>query len=116
MSVSVSGTDSLRAKLANAGPKIRKAAGEVVESETLEIADDMRAAAPVDTGELRDSIQSTADDVRGFAWADARHAVFVEFGTKSAPEQPFILPTAEKHRRPYVRNMSVRINEELRSL
>ena len=116
MNVTVSGGDSLAAKLKNAGPRIRRAASDVVGEETVEIANDMRAAAPVDTGALRDGIQAEHSDLHGRAVSTARHSIYVEFGTSKMTEQPFMVPTAEQHRRPYRVHMAERIDRELGDL
>lgn len=116
MRVTVDGGDSLAAKLRNAGPRIRRAAVDVVGDETREIAVDMRAAAPVDTGALRAGIEAEHDELTGRVVSTVLYSVFIEFGTSRMTEQPFIVPTAEQHRRPYRRNMAQRIDHELRGL
>lgn len=55
-----------------------------------------RRLAPVDTGELRDSINYAVMD-HEYGWqvlvyASAPYALFVEFGTRRSPMQPFLRP------------------------
>lgn len=55
-----------------------------------------KARAPVDTGDLRDSI--SAKQVSPLAWkveAEAWYAGMVESGTTKHPPQPFMVPAAE---------------------
>lgn len=58
---------------------------DAVRASVAAIAEEARAIVPVDTGELRDSIDSRVDDtgtsVYGSVFATAPHAGYVEFGT-----------------------------------
>lgn len=62
-----------------------------------------RAAAPVDTGTLRDSIVAEVEldpyGARVTGRARARHASFVEHGTEDTPKQPFFYDHAIRARR-----------------
>lgn len=62
------------------------------------IADLAQQLAPVDTGELRDSIHVEEDPQPGFyrIVASAPHAVYVEFGTHKMQAQPFLTPAAQR--------------------
>ncbi|MDQ3760977.1 MAG: HK97 gp10 family phage protein [Actinomycetota bacterium] len=64
-----------------------------------DIVDDAQRAAPVDTGELRDSIHAQpvqGRTVRIVAAAD--HATYVELGTSRMNAQPFLRPAAYQRR------------------
>ena len=80
----------------------RKAEGDVkkaVQTSTYRLASNARKRAPVDTGNLRSSITSTAKLNNGFSGevtAGAEYAPFVEFGTRKAESQPFMGPAAEE--------------------
>lgn len=60
--------------------------------------------APVDTGELRDSIRGTMEGVaetlvvEGEVVAGAAHAPFQEFGTIHHAPQPYLAPALDAHR------------------
>ncbi len=61
------------------------------------VANAARRYAPVDTGELKNSIDSdvsgsTISNCKGRVFATARHAAFVEFGTSRSPMQPYLRP------------------------
>ncbi|HEX6682432.1 MAG TPA: HK97-gp10 family putative phage morphogenesis protein [Candidatus Limnocylindrales bacterium] len=116
MNVTVEGLDELKAKLAQMPEKIRTGAEAAVRDETEEVADDMRAFAPVATGELKDSIQAEVDGLSGAAAATARHATFVEHGTSDTPEQPFALPAAEQSRQRFGDRMREAVGGELKDL
>lgn len=52
---------------------------------------------PVDTGNLKNSIQSmpitsNSDNISGGVYVGANYAAFVEFGTRYMPAQPFFYP------------------------
>ena len=51
--------------------------------------------APVDTGNLRNSVQRkmVSDDVAE-VWTDVEYAVYQEFGTRHQPGTPFMRPAA----------------------
>ncbi|MCT9624249.1 HK97 gp10 family phage protein [Pseudarthrobacter equi] len=73
-----------------------------VRKTTMDIAADAKSAAPVDTGNLRSSIQtsfagSNAQVAQGVVQARADYSKFVEFGTSRAAPQPFLGPAGDKH-------------------
>lgn len=55
------------------------------------IAEEARRRAPVDTGELRDSIAAHDNEVI----VGAEHGIYNEFGTYKMAPQPFFLPAIE---------------------
>ncbi|AZF90298.1 MAG: hypothetical protein BPHS0_12 [Phage 5P_3] len=70
---------------------VRKRASQAVRETIAEVADEMRAGAPVEEGEMRDSITTyQAGQTKGVAWVDAEHAIHVEYGTAHNAAQPFI--------------------------
>jgi HK97 gp10 family phage protein len=88
---------------------IDTAAKEALEEEAEAIAEEMRAAVPVDSGELRDSISVDADGSEARITADAPYAAFVEHGTSDTPAQPFAGPAAEAARRRFPLRMAAKI-------
>ena len=52
------------------------------------VADEMRRNAPVDTGRLRDSIQTTSEGVV----VGVDYGAYVEYGTSDTAPQPFTVP------------------------
>lgn len=68
-----------------------------------DVADDARRAVPVRTGELRRSIYhrvmpAFGGTVTGRVGATARHARFVELGTRKMAAQPFLRPALYRRR------------------
>ena len=77
------------------GAQVLRRAGFAIEA-------DAKAAAPVDTGNLRSSIATTfAGDGRfgsmsAEVTAHAEYSAYVEFGTSRAAGQPFMVPAFER--------------------
>lgn len=77
-------------------------ARENVEQANAELAERMaetaREIVPVETGELRDSIEATRIDEKTVSvTAGTDHAEPVEFGTVHMAAQPFMLPAFDRH-------------------
>lgn len=64
---------------------------------TEEAVSDAKRRAPVDTGELRDSIgyELGEDGLTAELTVDADHGVFQELGTKYVQPQPFLAPAMD---------------------
>lgn len=77
----ITGADSkLRAGLAEAGEMVKGAA---------------RGLAPVDTGRLRNSINSTVEGNTAIVGTNVEYAIYQEFGTYKMAAQPFMMPALE---------------------
>lgn len=67
-----------------------------------QIVDDAQRMAPVDTGELRASIQHRIEggdiDATLIVFSDADHAAAVELGSGRTPAQPYLRPATHKKR------------------
>lgn len=77
--------------------RVKRAAQDKARSFVMDVAFQVEAAAkinaPVDTGLLRNSIQSERlSAMQALVFAGVEYAVFVELGTRYAPAQPFLLP------------------------
>lgn len=73
-----------------------------VRKTTADIAADAKKLAPVDTGFLRSSIQtsaagSNANVAQGIIQAQANYSKHLEFGTSKSAPQPFMGPAADRH-------------------
>ena len=76
MSVEIKGLDSLRRKLQSLGGELEQATEKGVEKATKTVQTAAKLLCPVDTGYLRESIQTN------FAWQPSgEYAPYVEFGT-----------------------------------
>ena len=78
--------------------------------------------APVDTGELMDSISATMEGVietlviSGAVVAEAAHAPFVEFGTIHMSAQPYLAPALDAHREMLVEQSEAAIADARREV
>lgn len=116
--VSIKGMDELVRKL-KALPEIVEAASRAaVKAETEEAADDMRAGAPFETGELRRGINAEFDPrtITGRAVSTASYSTFVEDGTSDTAAQPFVQPAAERARRRFPERVEGEIKAALRKV
>lgn len=130
----------LRARLAKIPDIAREAAAAAMEEGAQGIVDAMRMAAPIQSGDLRDSIGWTwgevpagsfmIDEIRsgknkGDQYAtlrikiyagnrDAFYARFQEFGTRSQPAQPFFYVTWSKERAKFRRRIRDRIRKRIK--
>lgn len=68
-----------------------RAADQALENTKKKIAEDARDDVPVESGELRDSIQVTDDGVE----AKSDHALWIEIGTEYTSPQPFLSPAVQ---------------------
>lgn len=83
----------------SADAAIEAAKNRLCDRVTEAIAEDARRYAPVDTGELRGSIQATpAVDGVGHVIATADHASYVELGTYKMDAQPYLRPALYQRR------------------
>jgi hypothetical protein len=93
-----------RFRVTNTRP-LTDVAERAVEIPMLEIWRDARFAAPVDTGNLAQSITPEGPFVtgpgkaEGFVGTNVEYAPYVEFGTRFGRAQPFLGPALAKARR-----------------
>ena len=130
----------LRARLAKIPDIAREAAAAAMEEGAQEIVDAMTMAAPVDSGDLRDSIGWTwgevpagsfvIDEIRsgknkGDQYATLRikiyagnreafYARFQEFGTRSQPAQTFFFSTWKRERAKFRRRIRERVRKRIK--
>ena len=95
LKVSVDGLGELERELKRVSEGAERGAGRAVESELEATAADMRAGAPVDSGELVDSIGVEHSGTEGGITIGADHWPYVEHGTSTHGAQPFATPAAE---------------------
>lgn len=88
----MSEVEALAAELAAAGPKAEKVSSVDLTRIAGELRNDARASAPVDTGELRDSIRVRSGKDWRIVEATAEHASYVHFGTSDTSPQPYLWP------------------------
>ena len=86
--------DDLAAAPARVGDKSARA----VASKAHDTERDAKALAPVETGELRDSIHVRASGLSAEVIAGTDHAEYVEDGTSVMAPQPFMRPAFDRNR------------------
>lgn len=85
------------------GTRLPQRTADAIRAAVDETAQQARQRAPVDTGELRDSIQGRViNQFSGEVVATADHAIFQEYGTRFQPAQPYLTPAAEAVRPQYL--------------
>ena len=101
MQISIEGMDAVSAALQQyTVDAVEKMARGIAEGCRI-VADEAKANAPVDTGELRDSITSKAEGLSGTAGTNKNYAAYQEFGTYKMKAHPFLVP-ALKNKQPEV--------------
>ena len=89
------------ADLAESGLKAHKRAVQVVQKTAADITADAKSFAPVDTGNLKNSIGYDLFNKGGEVGAEigptASYAIHQEFGTSRMAPQPFLNPAFDRH-------------------
>ena len=102
VSIDLSEVNALSARMMSAGGRVTAAGSSALRRVASDIEADARALAPVDTGNLRDSISTTlAGDGRSSAMSvevgpSADYGVYVEYGTSTQPGTPFMGPAFDR--------------------
>lgn len=101
--VKVVGLERIARNMAQLTDEIRDRVSAAIKDEAEQVADIARQACPVKTGSLKRSIRVeagelglTAEIVAG--GREAPHAHLVEFGTRRAPEHPYMYPALEQRK------------------
>ena len=99
-------------RLAGLPDRIRRAVGEAIDESGAAIEGDAKAAAPVRTGALVNSIgyQKTGE-MSGEVRVGQDYGAFVELGTVKQAPQPYLTPAAEDERPRLVKRVAVLIKE-----
>lgn len=99
--------------LSKYGDEVQAEVVEKVKQITLRTEADAKSNAPVDSGRLRNSIQSViktdSSGVSGEVIVNAEYGAFVEYGTSKQKAQPFLTPAFNK-------NQNIFLNELLKTL
>lgn len=88
--------------LSEAPRRVREGAIAATTKATQDSARDARALAPVDTGNLRQSIAHemrplAGGGIEGDVYATASYAPYVEYGTSTGGAQPFLRPSFDRN-------------------
>jgi HK97 gp10 family phage protein len=93
---------ALNRRIAGAGGRVGLRAAAALRKTAYDIEADAKALAPVDTGNLRSSIETrVSGDGRSASMtaevsANAGYSAYVEFGTSTSPGQPFMGPAFDR--------------------
>lgn len=88
---------TLKLNFKPATAQIKRAMSQVIRKVTLDAEAQMKQLAPVDTGHLRNSIQSEFEgELTGIVSVGAEYAAHVEYGTSRAAAQPYFEPAMER--------------------
>lgn len=90
---------SLAVDIGNAGPKARRAGSFAIRKAGADIERDAKILAPVDTGDLENSISTTVSDggMTVEVGPTVEYAIYQEFGTSTQPPQAFLGPASDRH-------------------
>ena len=112
MKFDVSELNTLAADLGKAPATVIKRATTVIKKTAYDIERDGKAFAPVDTGNLRSSISTTARGLVAEIGPTAEYAVFVEEGTSVHAPQAFMGPALDRNTPAFVSAME-KITDDL---
>jgi len=98
--VDLEGLDALFGQLDALVDDMKDAALKGLDEGLRETVSRAKFLAPVDTGQLRDSITSEVerrgDEIHGKVAARTGYATYVELGTRHQPAQPYLYPAAKE--------------------
>jgi len=119
MSVNVDGLDNLRKRLGELPEDVQRGARSSIEESAESVEQQMKDEVPVDTGTLRDAIQSRVNAAQltadvGPMGGDAYYGYFVEFGTSRMPARPYATPAAEAERKAFPERLRRHVGDELK--
>lgn len=99
----VEGLPELRVTLRKMTDRTRRNVEREVKRAALNVQNNAKRAAPVDTGRLRNSIahEIEGDGLEATVGTNVEYAPFVEFGTRRGRAQPYLLPALERERGPF---------------
>jgi HK97 gp10 family phage protein len=88
----------LKNNLPRISSEIEKALSQAVRKAAFMLEAEAKRLAPVDTGHLRNSIQTSAEGMKATVGTNVEYAVFQEYGTHRQSGRPFMRPAADKAR------------------
>lgn len=90
---------SLAVDLSKAGPRARTQGSYALRKVAADIERDAKLLAPVDTGNLQNSIGTTISDngMTAEIGPTAEYGIYQEFGTSTQPPQAYLGPASDRH-------------------
>jgi HK97 gp10 family phage protein len=93
---------ALGVRMQGAGPAVQAGASTALRRTAYAIQGDAMVLAPVDTGNLVNSISTTIEGLSAEIGPTADYGIYVELGTSTQPGQPFMAPAFERRVPEYV--------------
>ena len=92
---------------------LARRASQVVRKAALDTMADAKTLAPVDTGNLRNSITTDArqGDLVAVVEATASYSAYIEWGTSKMQPQPFMQPAQDRNTEPFMQALAQLIEE-----
>jgi HK97 gp10 family phage protein len=110
----VIGIRRMTARIDHIAEQMSEAAQQAADEELLALGVDISQGAPVDTGELRDSVHVDEEPGGGgIVRVDADHAAPVELGTARMTAQPYVQPALERAEQRYAARVAKDVKEVL---
>lgn len=97
---------ALGVRLTAAGPAAQAQASAALGRTAYAIEGDAKVLAPVDTGNLVNSISTSIDGTTAEIGPTAEYGVYVELGTSRMAGQPYMAPAADRRIPEYVNALS----------
>lgn len=113
ISVDLSEVRAVSSRMATAGARVGAGMSLIVRKTAFDIEADAKILAPVDTGNLRNSISTDfTGDGRSAGMAaeigpTAEYGIYQEFGTSVMPGQPFLGPAYDRRIGPYTEALAL---------
>ena len=108
-------TSKLEKQLMGLINNIDKSAESIIEEGCENIKAEAKKLAPVDTGNLRDSIDTRFANKKyeheGYVYSDIDYALFVELGTRYQAPQPFLYPAYTQNKEFFKQRLIDSINK-----
>lgn len=97
---------ALGVRIAAAGPAVQAGAQTAMARTAYAIEGDAKVTAPVDTGNLVNSISTTIDGMSAEIGPTADYGIWVEIGTSRMAGQPYMAPAFDRRVPEYVHALS----------
>lgn len=92
----------LQSKIPELAGALRRDASRLIRTTAFHIEGQAKILAPVDTGALRNSIQTTViSELEAEVSVGVEYGIYQELGTTRMPPQPFLGPSFEEARKPF---------------
>lgn len=109
MAKTIKGLSQLQAKLKDVERTLQQDVSDVINSTAYQIEAQAKLLAPVDTGYMRNTINTKTGTLEATVSVTAEYGLFVEFGTSSQPPQPFFYIVLDQFKAQLIKDIEQRI-------